>query len=236
MADSRLRKGDIDAEETGIENALDENMGTADAQADDEKELARSIADKAKSGRQAKREADPARESRAMEDRAVTESRILSDDERLEMFRAQFIQAALPDPPPIAGYHAIWLSTTNPRDTIHNRQQLGYELVRADEVPGWMSASIKTGEYAGCIGVNEMLLAKLPLRLYEMYMQELHYDLPNREQEKLVAAVDALHESAAGDKTTIDEGDGYKELRKAAPKRPTFISEKERLGAGHTQI
>ena len=45
------------------------------------------------------------RESRSAYDRAATESRELSDDDRVEMFRQQFIQAALPDLPKIPGYH-----------------------------------------------------------------------------------------------------------------------------------
>ena len=52
-----------------------------------------------------KKMVDPARRSRAMDDRAVTENRELSDDDRIQMFRDSFYQSALPDLPEIPGYH-----------------------------------------------------------------------------------------------------------------------------------
>lgn len=83
-----------------------------------------------------KKELGVARRSRGMDDRQVTEDRGISDDDRLEMFRAQLFNDALPDLPEIPGYHVCWLTTTNPRDPIHRRIQLGYEPVKAEEVPG----------------------------------------------------------------------------------------------------
>ena len=70
------------------------------------------------------------RTSRAMKDRAVTENRQISDDERVEMFRQQFFNSALPDLPPVPGFHLCWLTTTNPRDSIPMRLRLGYEPVQ----------------------------------------------------------------------------------------------------------
>jgi len=134
-----------------------------------------------------KKTADTARRSRAMEDRRVTENRELSDDDRIEMFRNAFYQHALPDLPEIPGYHVCWLTTTNPRDSVQSRMRLGYEVVKPEEVPGWEYATLKTGEYAGCIGVNEMIAAKLPDRLYYRLMREAHHDAPLREQERVVS-------------------------------------------------
>lgn len=168
-----------------------------------------------------KKTSDPARESRAALDRAAAEARELSDDDRVEMFRQQFFQSALPDLPKIPGYHSCWLTTTNPRDSVQSRMRLGYEPIKPEDVPGWEYATIKTGEYAGLIGVNEMLAFKLPLRLYETYMIEAHYDAPMREDEKLLAMTEQIKEgiSAAGGK--LIEGDGMQDLRKA-PSRPVF--------------
>ena len=58
-----------------------------------------------------KKIADPARQSRASQNREVTENREVSDDDRVEMFRHQFFQSALPDLPKIDGYHTCWLTT-----------------------------------------------------------------------------------------------------------------------------
>ena len=105
------------------------------------------------------------RDTRGQENREVTENRDVSEDDRLEMFRNQLFNDALPDLPEIPGYHLCWLTTTNPRDPIHRRMQLGYEPVKPEEVPGMEYASMKTGEWVGFIGVNEMLAFKLPERL-----------------------------------------------------------------------
>ncbi len=173
---------------------------------------------------------DEARRSKGAKDRSLTEDRQLSDEERLDMFRSEFSQAALTDIPHIPGYHVCWLTTTNPRDSVAMRTRLGYEPVTLDDVPGWDHATIKTGEYSGLIGVNEMLAYKLPLPLYERYMKEAHHDAPMREQEKLTANVDTLKESAESQGAKVVEFDGMEELRAPAPSAPTFASEGERNG------
>jgi hypothetical protein len=168
-----------------------------------------------------KKTTDTARRSRAMDDRRVTENRELSDDDRIEMFRNAFYQHALPDLPEIPGYHVCWLTTTNPRDSVQSRMRLGYEVVKPEEVPGWEYATLKTGEYAGCIGVNEMIAAKLPDRLYYRLMREAHHDAPLREQERVVSDNDAMAARARGSKTSMMEEEGLSELRQAPP-NPIF--------------
>ena len=148
------------------------------------------------------------RTSRAMKDRAVTENRQISDDERVEMFRQQFFQSALPDLPPIPGYHTCWLTTTNPRDSIPMRMRLGYEAVKPEEIPGWEHVAVKTGEWAGFVGVNEMLAFKLPLSLYEKYMTEAHHNAPLREEEKLSDTAEFLQQQARASGSQLSMGDG----------------------------
>jgi hypothetical protein len=162
------------------------------------------------------------RETRRAQDREVTERRDVSDEDRLEMFRQQLFNDALPDLPEIPGYHLCWLTTTNPRDPIHRRTQLGYEPVRPEEVPGMEYASLKTGEYAGLIGVNEMVAFKLPLSLYEAFMQEAHHQAPLREENKLAEVADSIREQAERDGGSIIEDEGLRDLRQAAPRHGTF--------------
>lgn len=159
-----------------------------------------------------KKSAGEGRESRAMNDRAVTENRVISDDERVEMFRQQFFQSALPDLPKIDGWHLCWLTTTNPRDSIQMRMRLGYEPVKPEDVPGWEYAAVKSGEWTGFIGVNEMLAFKLPQSLYEKFMKEAHHDAPMREEEKLTDTTEFLEQQARAGKSRIDVGDGLQEL------------------------
>ena len=159
-----------------------------------------------------KKSAGDNRTSRAMEDRATTENRIVTDDERVEMFRQQFFQSSLPDLPKIPGWHTCWLTTTNPRDSIHMRMRLGYEPVKPEDVPGWDYATLKTGDWQGLIGVNEMLAFKLPVSLYEKYMKEAHHDAPLREEEKLTDTAEFLEQQARASKSKLQVGSGNMEM------------------------
>lgn len=169
-----------------------------------------------------KRELDDGRRPRAAQDRHVTEDRQMSDDERLEMFRMNLYNDHLPNIPDIPGYHVCWLTTTNKSDTIQQRMRLGYELIRAEDVPGMDLVTQKTGEYAGCIAVNEMLAAKLPLSLYYRYMQEAHHDAPLREEEKLEETAQLMRDQAERAGGRLLESDGMREVGDYAPTRGIF--------------
>lgn len=162
------------------------------------------------------------REDRQAQDRTVTQNRDLSEDDRLEMFRQQLFNDALPDLPRIDGYHVCWLTTTNPRDSIHRRMQLGYEPVRASEVPGMEYASLKTGEYAGMIGINEMVAFKLPMSLYQRFMQEAHHEAPLREETKLNDVADNIRAQAERSGSRVEVDEGIEDLRHAAPRPLRF--------------
>jgi hypothetical protein len=169
-----------------------------------------------------KKEQGVARRARAMDDRQVTENRAVTDDERLEMFRMQMHNDALPDLPKLPGFHVCWLTTTNPRDPIHRRMQLGYEPVKPDEVPGLEFATQKTGEYVGFIAVNEMLAFKLPESLYQAFMKEAHYDAPLREENKLAETAEIMREQAERSGSRFTEGDGNDDLRYNPPRLTEF--------------
>lgn len=168
------------------------------------------------------KEVGASRRSRQSEDRQVTENRVISDNDRLRMFQNQLFNDALPDLPVIPGWHLCWLTTTNTRDSIHRRMQLGYEPVRPEEVPGMEYATQKTGEWAGMIGVNEMLAFKLPMSLYEMFMQEAHHDAPLREENKLAETAEIMREQAARAGAKLIEGDGMTDMYEPAPGAPVF--------------
>ena len=166
-----------------------------------------------------------ARADRHMQDRNVTQDRELSDDERVEEFRQQYFQSALPDIPKIDGFHVCWLTTENPRDPIHSRIRLGYEPIKAHDIPGWDHASIKTGEWEGCIGVNEMIAFKIPLQLYEQYMRINHHEQPLSEEEKLSSQIRAMEEEmnreARRGTISLELEDGTAALG-VAPEPPPF--------------
>ena len=169
-----------------------------------------------------KKELGVGRQLRENVDRPSTESRVVQDADRLDMFRRQNMNDALPDIPEIPGYHVCWLTTTDPRDPIHRRMRLGYEPIAAKDIPGMEYVSVKTGEWAGMIGVNEMLAFKLPNHLYQMFMKEAHYDAPLREEQKLLSAQEHLAEEARRRGAALIEDEGIAALRQRAPAVGTF--------------
>lgn len=162
------------------------------------------------------------RPSRSQDERSVVDVKT-SKEEKLMMFRNQLFNSALPQLPDIPGYHLCWLTTTNPRDSIIMRQRLGYELLKSSDFPGFELVTQKTGDFAGCIAVNEMLAAKLPLDLYEMYMTEAHHNAPNQEEGKLRSVLDTIAQAAQARGAEVIQEEGSAGLGKSSA-RPTFQS------------
>lgn len=171
-----------------------------------------------------KRSAAETRADRRGQERAVTENRELSDSERREAYRKALYQTHLPDLPPIKGYHVCWLTTTNPKDSIQGRLRIGYELIKTSELPGFEYANVKTGEYAGYIGVNEMLAAKLPLSLYEDFMTISHHEQPLEEEGAILAEVLKQQEATNGLIGNVQLYGGTAQLGKG-PAPPRFADE-----------
>ena len=135
------------------------------------------------------------RPSRASQNRQVTQNRNSTDADRLELFRMAHAQAALPDLPPIPGFHVCWLTSTNSKDSLAFRRRLGYEPIKPEELVGFGEFAVgQGGTVDGLVHVNEMVAFKLPLNIYNQYMQEnLHY-APAREDEKLTDAAQQAKE------------------------------------------
>ena len=190
--------------------------------------------DKLTTGAQPKRRAGRPRKSsvhsadqREHADRETGEreldEREMTDEDRLDAFRSTMFENALPNLPTIPGYHVCWLTTTNPRDTVQSRIRMGYQLIRLEEMPGWESVSLKTGEYAGVLGINEMLASKIPLRLYNAYMKESHHNRPLEEEQRLKAKVELMKQQASEVGGEIIEGDGTANLVQRARPMPEFV-------------
>ena len=145
-----------------------------------------------------KKNVNAGRESRAREDfsRRAPEEHMVSSEERRRMFRSEWLQEALPKPPEIPGFHLCWLSTTNQYDPIHKRLRMGYEPVKADELPGFENYKVKSGELEGFISCNEMVLYKMPLDVYQDIMAEMHHYAPLDEQEKIKVQQEQLIEQS----------------------------------------
>lgn len=146
------------------------------------------------------------------------ENRDLDERVREASVRSLMRDMVLPDPPKIPGFHLAWLSTNNPYDPIHSRMRLGYTPVRPNEIPDFdPSLNMKTGDFEGAVACKEMVLFKIPDERYQDIMAELHHTMPNEEDTRLRASVEALEDElrrrgsgmTRGDKG----GDGYATLR-----------------------
>jgi len=184
----------------------------------------RSTAAKADADRETSRDdQDDGRDTDHNERDIKNQDRELSEDERFALFQSSIVQSVLPNLPPMPGYHLCWLTTNNPRDSIAMRVRLGYELISQDMIAGWRGESLKSGEYKGVISVNEMVAARISLRLYNRYMAEVHDTLPRAEEEKLRAVVSTLKDQAQTVGTRIaEEGDGTADIVQRARPMPEF--------------
>lgn len=175
----------------------------ADAQEDDQR-----IAAREESGG-ARRDRHTARDERQYDDRNFSEDRDLTDDERVAMVRQGYFQVALPDLPRKPGLHRMWLTTTNPRDPIAARQRMGYRLLKVEDLgPGWDQQKALTGEYAGCVQINEMVAAEINETLYQRYMRELHHNMPRETERGIYGQLEAHNDALArkGSRLIMDSG------------------------------
>lgn len=161
------------------------------------------------------------RESRAMQDRTreTADDHLASNQERRRMFRQEWLQEALPKPPDLPGYHLCWLSTNNNYDPIHKRLRMGYEAVRAEEVPGFEQYKVKAGENTGFISCNEMVLYKLPMDVYQDMMAEVHHYAPQDEADKIRVQTEQLlgARDTGGKRLGSVEGEGIEQAYQSKP-------------------
>lgn len=173
---------------------------------------------------------EPWRADRGAEDRerASEDGTIMSIEERLAILREEHTGDVLPDanalPGREEGMHYFWASSTNQTDPIYKRQRLGYSLVRAEELPALAADfRIQTGQFEGCVSVNEMILMKIPKRLYQELMVINHHEKPLSEEQRLKEeAVQRSEDSDGRQLGVIDSEDqGYTHLVKNR-RVPTF--------------
>ena len=161
------------------------------------------------------------REDRSSQDqsRRPPEEQFMSAQERLKAWSDEWTQSALPKltADAIPGWHLCWLSTTNSYDSIDKRMRLGYVPVKADELPGYDSFRVKSGEHTGYISCNEMLLFKLPMDIYQAVMTQFHHNAPQEEAQKIEVQLENLQGQArdsANRRLLQVEGEGFGRIDK----------------------
>lgn len=155
-------------------------------------------------------------------DRENDDGGVLSAADRKRMLRQTWVHEVLPTPPEIPGYHCCWLSTTNQSDSIFSRQKIGYVPVKLSEVSGFGNTmKIDGGEYDGCVAVNEMILFKVPMQIYQDLMTISHHDMPAENEHAIYERMVSNNElDARGKPVMTVEGD-FDRLRQM-PQVPSF--------------
>lgn len=123
----------------------------------------------------------------------------LSQDEREQMLRDEAMQNQLPNPPRRPGIHWFWASLNNPYTPVTWYVRMGYVPVKMEELEGWAHANMrgKSGEYSGCVTVNEMLLMRADETAYQRFMKIVHHDKPMEEQQKMMSSFKDVQETVA---------------------------------------
>lgn len=168
-----------------------------------------------------KRPADEARSSRSMDDRQFTDDRELKDPVRMESKRDEFLANILPNPPEIPGFKMIWLSTTHSADTIPERMRRGYSPVKLEEIPGFDAWQIKSGDWAGYIGVREMLLFKIPVEMWAEDMTYVHHTAPLAEEQGIRDSIAGIKNELEDGRATVAVSKGLQQLGQAV-RKPKF--------------
>lgn len=172
------------------------------------------------------------RGSRLSSERAVTQDREMTDADRLaeKLAILRDVNTKLPSPPSIPGFHQCWLTTNNASDPLEHRFRLGYVLVKPEEHPGFALPTQQASQVASDrIAVNEMVLAKIEIGLWESYMKHLHHDLPLEQAEGLKNSVQITRDGRGreiaytGGEFRNSMTDGFSTLNRPA-RAPSFES------------
>ena len=162
-------------------------------------------------------------DDRGLDHRDTDEDREDLEDERLQLFLDTQHQTVLPSLPNQDGYHLCWLSTTNPRDSVHWRLSVGYELIRLADCPGWDGVQAGNKDYAGIASVAEMVAARIPITLYNKLMRAVHHNLPLHEEEKLQSQTQLVRDRAERHGTRVTElGSGTADIVQRAKPMQQF--------------
>lgn len=158
-------------------------------------------------------------------DRAASDGERVADASlasKIAALRAGWSDNILPDIDGDPAYHYCWLSTTNQSDPIYRRLRIGYELVKHDELKYLGEQNrVQSGEFAGCVSINELILAKIPLELYQEIMFINHHEKPMQEEDLLRANMDSDEEDSNGRRLGEAFGDGIANLGRRVS-RPRF--------------
>lgn len=92
--------------------------------------------------------------------------------------------SSLDAPPAPEGFVHRWIRESvmgfDDKKNLSARLREGFELVRADEYPGFQAPTIQDGRHAGVIGVGGLLLARFPIETKQE--RDAYYGQRTRDQ------------------------------------------------------
>lgn len=154
--------------------------------------------------------------------RSAADVRGLSKAELIAKFRTEMFNNVLPAVPEIPGWHLCWLSTTNQYDSISHRESLGYERVKPEDLPGMDHITLAQGNFSGCIGLNELVLFKIPLDLWHEYMRIAHDERPYESEERVREIVNYARNAAQEGGGDVYLSSGTQDLMTTRKRAPNF--------------
>lgn len=171
------------------------------------------------------------RADRATSDRSSTQNREVSDSVRAQERRGLLrdTNTLLPAAPEVPGFHSMWATTTNNKDTPETRMRQGYSYITRAEAPNFQFITMKASESPDDrITVSEMVAMKIPLEMWKSDVLDLHYDFPKEQlmnlKNKVKQMTDGRGKKIAytGRTEGFEDGqtDGFQAIDKM--KRPTL--------------
>lgn len=104
--------------------------------------------------------------------------------------------------------------------------RMGYQAVKSGEITGIDTTGLtqKSGEWVGCIGINEMILFKIPQDLFQQIMTEFHHEQPLDEERSIREKSEMISDDLRDREGTplVEMEPDMKQLGRRPKRNPTF--------------
>lgn len=145
---------------------------------------------------------DTVRGTRGLNDEDTSErgNPLDADGDFERLLENEFNGNALPNAPPMPGWHLCWLTTNSSYDSAAKRQRLGYMPVRKAEMPGFDASNGQNlVGYDDFVNCNELVLFKIEESRYQKMMAHYHHKQPMQEEEGIVGRFNEQGERLGGE-------------------------------------
>jgi len=146
-------------------------------------------------------------------------SRASATREKTERRKSWVRPSDLDAPPAPPGYRHRWIrvqaGAVDDSKNVAGKLREGYELVRSEEYPDFVTPSIQKGTYAGVIGVGDVMLARIPDEMAEE--RQAHYQ--QRASDQITAVDNDLMKANAHDTMRVVKPDRQSRVTFGGPRK-----------------